>query len=85
MIDLVNAYKCAASEVESGYGYEHSSLTNDDVVELVGLLRQAEKDAARYRWLRCCETEVSKRFIDNGHIVGFGVIDSLIDEAMRAS
>lgn len=83
MIDLESAYKDASREIESGYGYEHSSLTNDDVVELVGLLRKAEKDAARYRWLRDIgrhECGTYDFFDGSSHKV-----DSSIDEAMRES
>ena len=51
----------------------------------IELLRQAEKDAARYRWLRNCDTKQTGRLVENGHIVGFGVLDAKIDEAMQCN
>ncbi|QDJ96149.1 hypothetical protein KE336_gp36 [Aeromonas phage 4_D05] len=89
MIDLEIAYRCAATEVATGYGCEQSSLTNDDVVELVGLLRQAEKDAERHRWLigngtldsdRDGNCELHFRVASPINTMDLGII---IDEAMK--
>ena len=57
----------------------------DDMSELIARLLQAERDAARYRWLRSCDTAESKRFVSKsgGWIVGLGVLDGMIDEAMQ--
>lgn len=48
MIDLYNL------EIEIGYGAngEQIEISRGEVLELIARLRQAEKDAARYRWLR---------------------------------
>ena len=49
------------------------------------MLREAEKDAARYRWLRNCTTVESKKLVSDsgGWIVGLGVLDGMIDQAMK--
>lgn len=48
MIDLYNL------ELEIGYGSdgEQVEMSRGEALELIVRLRQAEKDAARYRWLR---------------------------------
>lgn len=53
--------------------------------ELITRLREAEKDAVRYRWLRNCTTIESKEFVSKsgGWIVGLGVLDGMIDQAMK--
>lgn len=60
-------------------------LSKAECQDLLNRLRQAEKDAARYRWLRSCDTAESKRFVSKscGWIVGLGVLDGMIDEAMQ--
>ena len=60
-----------------------SGVHGDIAIELITRLRQAEKDAARYRWLRNCDTKQTERLVESGHIVGFGVLDAMIDEAMQ--
>lgn len=57
----------------------------DAIIELITQLREAEKDAARYRWLRNCTTVESKKFVSDsgGWIVGLGVLDGMIDQAMK--
>lgn len=61
------------------------SQFSDCMEGLIDRLRQAEKDAARYRWLRSCDTAESKKFVSEsgGWIVGLGVLDGMIDEAMQ--
>ena len=60
-------------------------LTPSFLVELISLIREAEKDAERYRWLRNCTTVESKQFVSEsgGWIVGLGVLDGMIDQAMK--
>lgn len=60
-------------------------LTPSIIIELITRLREAEMDAARYRWLRNCTTAESKQFVSEsgGCIVGFGVLDGMIDQAMK--
>lgn len=60
-------------------------LSKAECRDLLTRLRQAEKDAARYRWLRSCDTAESKKFVSEsgGWIVGLGVLDGMIDEAMQ--
>lgn len=63
--------------------YERNDyLLHDDADELITRLRQAEKDAARYRWLR------STADVDGTADLMISIIasdewDSLIDEAMQ--
>jgi len=57
----------------------------EDMHKEITLLREAEKDAERYRWLRNCTTVESKKFVSDsgGWIVGLGVLDGMIDQAMK--
>lgn len=49
MINIDNVEKFINEELGQG---EHFSLRKESWIELVTRLRQAEKDAERYRWLR---------------------------------
>ena len=49
MINIDNVEKFVTEELAQG---EHFSLRKEGWIELITRLRQAEKDAARYRWLR---------------------------------
>lgn len=53
MIDLDELIEIAQDEIDSGDGnIIFEQLDNLDALEILTRLRQAEKDAARYRWLR---------------------------------
>ena len=62
-----------------------SDISFGEALELITRLREAEKDAARYRWLRNCTTVESKKLVSDsgGWIVGLGVLDGMIDQAMK--
>lgn len=64
---------------------EINAFSSDEVIELITRLREAERDAARYRWLRNCTTVESRQFVSDsgGWIVGLGVLDGMIDQAMK--
>lgn len=47
MINIDNVEKFVTEELAQG---EHFSLRKEGWIELITRLRQAEKDAARYRW-----------------------------------
>ncbi|MGL4757543.1 MAG: hypothetical protein ACRCXB_34750 [Aeromonadaceae bacterium] len=49
MINIDNVEKFVTEELAQG---ERFSLRKEGWIELITRLRQAEKDAARYRWLR---------------------------------
>lgn len=51
MIDLDGLEKHLTELVAEGFG-GHRVTKAEDVMALVGLLREAERDAVRYRWLR---------------------------------
>lgn len=87
MIDVDKIEERCKSAMQNGYGHLPVIECGNAVKisELIGLLRQSEKDASRYRWLRECTTEQSEMMVDNGHVVGFGVLDALIDEAMSVN
>lgn len=51
MIDLAELEAQSAVLARNGCGGS-CVTTSDDVLEIITRLRQAEKDAARYRWLR---------------------------------
>lgn len=49
MININNVEKFVTEELAQG---ERFSLRKEGWIELITRLRQAEKDAARYRWIR---------------------------------
>ena len=51
MIDLDEMEKFSQEMIERGIGNMEPGASCYEVVELINRLRQAEKDAARYRWL----------------------------------
>ena len=65
----------------------HAINSHDELVAEVERLREFERDAMRYRWLRNCDTVESKKFVSDtgGWIVGLSVLDGLIDKAMKTS
>ncbi len=60
MIDLDRLELDCRLAIESGHKYLPATKidTASDMIELITRLRQAEKDAARYRWLRDVAPEV---------------------------
>ena len=52
MINFDNIENSLRHEIADDNGDGSCDLTNTALLELITLLRQAEKDAARYRWLR---------------------------------
>ena len=96
MIDLDKISE-AMNEL-AGIGDKESHLALDEAVEIITRLRQAEKDAARYRWLRDEAIEHQDNgplivfsdfngepcsFGDGGSIISHDDADRAIDEAMR--
>lgn len=85
MIDYIDEIEaCVASDIADGcedviYGY----TTVSRMMDIITRLRQAEKDAARYRWLRddyrheCC--------VDDLFDGSSASVDNRIDEAMQCS
>ena len=61
---------------------EDNLLSPEVLVELITRLRQAEKDAARYRWLRDLPSDSANEEI--GNYPG-DMWDDAIDEAMQCS
>ena len=51
MIDLDEMEKFSRSMIDRGIGNMEPGASCYETVELINRLRQAEKDAARYRWL----------------------------------
>lgn len=77
MINIENLERCINEELRDDEGM---SLGKSGWIELITRLRQAEKDAARYRWLRnkCSESNVSEIVLrDNWEMA--------IDEAMQCN
>lgn len=73
------------SLVSEGLWYYRIEVEAGDIVNLITRLREAERDAARYRWLRNCTTAESKKLVSDsgGWIVGLGVLDGMIDQSMK--
>lgn len=95
MINIDNVEKFVTEELSQG---EHFSLRKEGWIELITRLRQAEKDAARYRWLRgSASTEdhggfaYSFRLVDAIRYMPGAApnetmdIDAAIDEAMQCN
>ena len=51
MIDLDEMEKFSQEMIERGIGKMEAGASCYETIELIERLRQAEKDAARYRWL----------------------------------
>ncbi|MGL5775003.1 MAG: hypothetical protein ACRCYB_06620 [Aeromonas veronii] len=90
MIDLDKLTEVMDEIIDSGGKESH--LYVDEVLELITRLRQAEKDAARYRWIKeNSQLGVGKFGFDwELHFGGaapdnHSLIESHIDEAMNAS
>lgn len=73
--DLDGLLELANDYVEDGLPFLTEPVSYGDLVILVERIIAAEKDAARYRWLRD-ETECELELTDEEK-------DSLIDEAMQ--
>lgn len=52
MINIDSIFRSVSGDVEDGLGDDGCDLTNNGLLELIIRLRQAEKDAARYRWIK---------------------------------
>ncbi|MGL4752230.1 MAG: hypothetical protein ACRCXB_07425 [Aeromonadaceae bacterium] len=52
MIDFGNLEASLRGEIADGNGEDSCDLTNVGLLELITRLRQAEKDAARYRFIK---------------------------------
>lgn len=72
-------------QVLDNFGNFRCLMTPSLIMWLIDSLREAERDAARYRWLRNCTTVESRQFVSDsgGWIVGLGVLDGMIDQAMK--
>lgn len=89
MIDLDGLEKDCSSAIDSGDGFVHL-FSAEDVMGIITRLRQAEKDAARYRWLdEQNKSVMSKVMVCNGWIDDEDDVEyvsdlaSFIDEAMQ--
>lgn len=98
MINFDNIENSLRHEIDDDNGDGSCDLTNTALLELITRLRQAEKDAARYRWLR---DEAIKHkdsgpliifsdingepcsFYDGSPIISHDDADKAIDEAMQ--
>ena len=100
MIDLDKLESRCKEATRNGYG-RHPVIecaSAESLIELITLLRQAEKDAARYRWLRDEAADADQTsplvfmadecadIVTDGDYQGimFGkLLDAAIDEAMQ--
>lgn len=98
MINFDNIENSLRHEIADDNGDGSCDLTNTALLELITLLRQAEKDAARYRWLRDEAADADQTsplvfmadecadIVTDGDYQGimFGkLLDAAIDEAMQ--
>ncbi len=78
-IDEIDA--CLKSDIADGLAKEiYGYTTVEEMGELITRLRQAEKDAARYRWLRDSNSDYS---VSSVLAKQESEWDSAIDEAMK--
>ena len=82
MIDLDEIESAARKPWYCRSKLEDNLLSPEVLVELITRLRQAEKDAARYRWLRDLPGDSAHEEI--GNYPG-DMWDDAIDEAMRCN
>lgn len=70
-------------EIEVGYGddLEIIEITRGEVIELINRLREAEKDAERYRWLR--DIGRHQCDVDDFFDGSSDSVDGMIDKAMK--
>lgn len=98
MIDLDGLFR--KLELVSRECCDNFTLSVDDTHELIIRLRQAEKDAARYRWLRDdaynylsgpmifnCDYCGNPKPDDDGNVIAMAgsEVDLSVDEAMKCS
>ena len=81
MINSIEFY-CGMSREMKALKCSEMCVKTDDMIELIARLRQAEKDAARYRWLRDLPDGSAHEEI--GNYPG-DMWDDAIDEAMQCS
>ncbi|MGL5776288.1 MAG: hypothetical protein ACRCYB_13305 [Aeromonas veronii] len=79
MIQTVEFYSGMSVEMKN-LGCSEMCVKTDDMIELITRLRQAEKDAARYRWLR---NKASREDIQDFSFSFTSERDAFIDEAMN--
>ena len=82
MIDLDKLESRCKEATRNGYG-KHPVIecaSAESLIELIAILRQAEKDAARYRWLR--DLPDGSLHEEIGNYPG-DMWDDAIDEAMQ--
>lgn len=82
MIDLDRIEESCDSLIKQGFGWNNPACTSASAVkEIITRLRQAEKDAARYRWLRdvAGDSDACEALFN----AGYDEFDSFIDEAMQ--
>lgn len=80
MIDLDLIMESAEWNCCRGFGWQESKVTYNEIHTLIARLRQAEKDAARYRFMRDMSDEVDvSRFFH----IEVSERDAEIDEAMQ--
>ena len=97
MINSIEFY-CGMSREMKALKCSEMCVKTDDMIELITRLRQAEKDAARYRWLRDEAADADQTsplvfmadecadIVTDGDYQGimFGkLLDAAIDEAMQ--
>ena len=80
MIDLDETENAARKPWYCRSGQDENLLQPDTIVELITRLRQAEKDAARYRFMRDMSDEVD---VSRFFYVEISERDAEIDEAMQ--
>ena len=88
MIDLDRIESRCKEASRNGYG-KHPVIecaSAESIMELTTRLRQAEKDAARYRELRDAESETCLEFINaKARAASPEWLDGLVDEYMKCS
>ena len=86
MIDLDEIESAARKPWYRRSKLEDNLLSPEVLVELITRLRQAEKDAARYRELRDAESETCLEFINaKARAASPEWLDGLVDEYMKCS
>ena len=83
MINFDNIENSLRHEIADDNGDGSCDLTNTALLELITLLRQAEKDAARYRMIKSIAKVIECEEFDMDMLDGQD-LDAMVDECIEA-
>lgn len=82
MINFDSIFVAVAGDVEDGLGDDTCDLTNNGLLELISRLREAEKDAARYRCIKGLARVIVCEEFDMDLLDG-QCLDAMVDDCIE--